>query len=631
MLQDIRDKLLGKFAIFLIGLIAVSFVFWGASSPFIGAGYAAKVDGVEISLTQLEQEYRRQLNQYTEQFGELPEAFRLQLRERVLDNLVRNTVVDVHLAEAGFRINAEQIDNAIWRTPDFQVDGVFSIDLYGRLLENAGLTSAQYKISQQRSMRQNQLQRSIAATAFVTPAEYRRYLNLTGEQRRVTLATFDPSAISEDIEPTEDEIVAFYDDRPGEFTTPEAADVEYIEIRRDALSQQVEVSEEALLNYYEESKDRYLQDEQRRARHILIPFEDDEDAAEEQAKALTARIRAGEPFEDLAVTHSKDGGTSAQGGDLGLIMQSQMPGELGNAIFSMFAGDIEGPVRTAFGFHVVQLDEILERGPMPLADVRFELENELRDSEVDELYRDIERNISDALFDAQDLASIAEAVGLEVRSVERYARIGGDPFGTNQAAIDAIFDDRLLHDGEISEVIELDANRSAVFEVSTYYEATRQPIEDVRELIVGALKTSKGREIVSGKTEQLLSALADGADFEEAASAAGAAFTQPILVTRKSESPDAAVLNQVFNARKPKPDQPTTGSTITMTGEYAVYSISEVVRGRPESIPLAERDAGKTSLTQQSGVADYTAFVSQLEAEADVAISDSALKEPDFF
>ncbi len=631
MLQDIRDKLLGKFAIGLIGLIAVSFVFWGASSPFVGAGYAAKVDGVEISLTQLEQEYRRQLNQYAEQFGQLPESFRLPLRERVLEGLVRNTVVDVHVAEEGFRISDQQIDGAIRRMPDFQVDGVFSIDLYGSLLENAGLTSAQFKARQRRSMRQNQLQRSIAATAFVTPAEYRRFLNLMGEQRRMILARFDPAAIADDIEITEDEIVAFYDGRPGEFTTPEAADVDYIEIRRDVFSEQVEVSEQALLNYYEESKNRYLQDEQRRARHILIPFEDDEDAAEEQAKALTARARAGEPFGELARTYSKDGGTSSQGGDLGLIMQSQMPGELGNAIFSMFEGDIEGPVRTDFGFHVVQLNEILERGPMPLADVRFELQNELRDSEVDALYRDLERNISDLLFDATDLESMAEAVGLEVSSVERFGRNGGEPFGANQAAIDAIFDDRLLHEGEISEIIELDANRSAVFKVSTYYEATRQPIEDVRELIIGALKTSKSRDIVSAKTDQLLAALADGADFEEAASAAAAVVTPSILVTRESENPDEAILIEVFNASKPKADQPTTGTAITRTGEYAVYSISEVIPGRPESIPLAERDAGKTSLTQQSGVADYTAFVSQLEAEADVAISDSALKEPDFF
>ena len=123
MLQDIRDKLLGKFAIGLIGLIAVSFVFWGASTPFIGAPYAAKIEGVEISLTVLEQEYQRQLSQYTEQFGEIPKSFRLPLRERVLEGLVRDTVVDVHVAEEGLRISSKQIDNAIRRTPEFHESG----------------------------------------------------------------------------------------------------------------------------------------------------------------------------------------------------------------------------------------------------------------------------------------------------------------------------------------------------------------------------------------------------------------------------------------------------------------------------------------------------------------------------
>jgi len=631
MLQNIRDNFTGKFAIGLIGLIAVSFVFWGVSSPFIGGGYAAKVDGVEISLAQLEQDYRRQLAQYVEQFGELPESFRQPLRERVLGNLVRNTVVDSHVIGEGFRISDETITSAIQRTADFQVDGVFSKERYFELLADNGLVPAQYEARQRRAMQQNQLQRSIAATAFVTPGEYRRYLNLMGEQRRVTLATFDSAAISEAVEVSEEEIVAFYDARPGEFTLPETADIEYIEIRRDVLNQQVEISEEALADYYEVSKNRFLQDEQRRARHILILFDDDEDAAQEQAEALTARIRAGESFEDLARQYSQDGGTSAQGGDLGLILQSQMPGELGDAIFSMFEGDIEGPVKTDFGFHVVRLDEILERGPAPMAEVRSELEIELRDSEVDALYRDVERDLSNALFDATELATMAEAVGLEVKSVERFPRIGGEPFGSNQAAIDAIFDDGVLHDGEISEIIELDANRSAVFKVSNYYPATRQTIEEVRELIQGAVRTEKARNIVSGKVDQVLAALADGADFAEAATEVEATVTPSALVTRQSENPDQAILIAVFNARKPTPDKPTTGTAISGTGAYAVYSVSEVIPGRPETIPLAERDAAKIALAQQSGMEDYNAFVSQLEQDAAVVISDDALARQDLF
>lgn len=631
MLQNIRDHFTGKFAIGLIGLIAVSFVFWGVSSPFIGSGYAAKVDGVEIPLAQLEQDYRRQLAQYVEQFGELPESFRRPLRERVLSNLVRNTVVASHVVGAGFRISDETVTTAIQRTADFQIDGVFSKERYFDLLADNGLVGAQYEARQRRSMQQSQLQRSITATAFVTPAEYRRYLNLMGEQRRMTLAMFDSSAISAGVEVSEEEIVAFYDDRPGEFTLPETADIQYIEIRRDVLSQQVEISAEALADYYEDSKNRYLQDEQRRARHILILFDDDEDAAEEQAEALTARIRAGEAFEDLARQYSQDGGTSAQGGDLGLILQSQMPGELGDAIFSMFEGDIEGPVKTDFGFHVVRLDEILERGPAPLAEVRSELEIDLRDREVDALYREVERKLSNALFDATELATMAEAVDLEVKSVERFPRIGGEPFGSNQAAIDAIFADHVLHDGEISEIVELDANRSAVFKVSNYYEATRQTIEEVRELIQGAVRTEKARNIVSGKVDQLLAALAGGANFEEAAAEVGATLTPSALVTRQAENPDQAILIAVFNAGKPTPDKPTTGTAISRTGEYAVYSVSAVIPGRPETIPLAERDAAKIALAQQSGVQDYNAFVSQLEQDAAVVISDDALARQDLF
>jgi peptidyl-prolyl cis-trans isomerase D len=631
MLQDIRDKLLGKFAIFLIGLIAVSFVFWGASTPFIGAGYAAKVNGVEITLTQLESEYRRQLAQYTEQFGELPDSFRLPLRERVLESLVRDTVVDVHVDEEGLRIGDDFVTTAIQHTSEFQVDGVFSKDLYYSLLENAGMSPAQYENRQRRAMRQNQLQRAVAATAFLTPSEYRRYLNLVGEQRRVSLAVFDPRDYKDDIEVTEEEIVTFYDDRPGEFTTPEAADVEYIEIRRDTLAQQVEISEDELLAYYEDSRSRYLQDEQRRARHILIPFGDDEDAAEELAKSLTARIRAGEPFEDLARTYSQDGGTAQQGGDLGLIMKSQMPGELGDAIFSMFEGDVEGPVRTDFGFHVVRVDEILERGPMPLAEVRYELENELRDGEADALYRDMERKISDALFDATDLETIAETVGLEVQTVKRFPRIGGEPFGTNQAAIDAIFDDRVAQQGEISDIVELDANRSAIFRVSAHYEAARQPIDEVRELIIGSIKTEKATRIARGKTDEMLAALAEGTEFAEAADTYGAVYTPATLVGRQSDTPDPAILIEIFKARKPEPEQPVTGTAVTRAGEYAVFSVDLVMPGRPESIPLSERDATKATLTQQSGINDYTAFVFQLRQDADIAISDDALEERDFF
>ena len=57
----------------------------------------------------------------------------------------------------------------------------------------------------------------------------------------------------------------------------------------------------------------------------------------------------------------------------------------------------------------------------------------------------------------------------------------------------------------------------------------------------------------------------------------------------------------------------------------------EVIPGRPESIPLAERDTAKLALVQQSGMEDFNAFVLQLERDAGVIISDNALLEPELF
>ena len=66
-------------------------------------------------------------------------------------------------------------------------------------------------------------------------------------------------------------------------------------------------------------------------------------------------------------------------------------------------------------------------------------------------------------------------------------------------------------------------------------------------------------------------------------------------------------------------------------GGYTVFSLDAVLPGRPESIPLAERDAGKLQLAQEAGVSDYLAFVQALYNRAEVVISEDALAAQDMF
>ncbi len=631
MLTKIREKFTGGIAFAILALIGIPFLFLGYGSyDFLGGAFAAKVDGSEIGIGEFEQAYRDQI-EANPALADLPDEFRMQLRQGVLEQLIRERLISMHVIGQGYQISDTLLDRSIMSIPDFQVEGVYDETTANTALLQIGLTPAQFKAAQRNNMRTNQLRRAIGGSSIVTPADYRRFLNLIAEQRLVSLASFDIASAAGEVEVTDETIAAYYESNDTLFLTEESADVEFIEVRRDVIAENVEISEDALYEYYLDNQDRYLQDEQRRASHILILSQDDEDAAEAKANDLVARLAAGESFAELAAENSDDSLTAASGGDLGVLTRTQLSDELGGAIFSMTVGAIEGPVRTDFGFHVVKLDEILEQGPLPLDQVRGELLTELRAGEAEDAFRDLENQVSDALFDAPDMQSISDAVGLEVQTATGFTRAGGEPIGANQAAIDAVFEASVLLDGQISEIIELDANRSAIFKVTQRYEASRLPLEEVRDEIEARIRAQEGQTIIFNRAEQLLVALNNGEDFGEAAEAAGATVSEPMLLGRQDTEIDQNVLGQVFIAKKPMQGAPTRGSVVDGMGGITVYSLEAVLPGRPESIPLADRDAGKLELATQAGTSEFIAFIEALYSRADIVISEDALAAQDLF
>ena len=264
----------------------------------------------------------------------------------------------------------------------------------------------------------------------------------------------------------------------------------------------------------------------------------------------------------------------------------------------MSEGAVEGPVKSDFGFHVVRLDKILESGPLPLDQVRAELTAELQDQKAESLFLELERKLSDALFDAQDINSLAEAVGIEVKTAVGFTREGGEPLGENVSVADAIFDEAVLSGQQMSELIEIDANRTAVFAVTKHSPATRQALEDVRDEVTATLKAQQAEQLIAGRADEMLAALEAGADFAEAAAAVGAAAEEPVLMSRSMQGADQLVSVAVFTAPKPAQDQPTIGSTRNGVGGYTVYSIESVLPGRPEALPVEQRDQGKQQLRE---------------------------------
>ena len=630
MLQNIRERVTGKFALGILVLIGSSFLFFGVSSDYISFGYAAKVNGKEIPTPVFENAYRDQLLRFEEQGIDIPDEVMQLVKEGVLDALIRDTVVDIYLEENGYRVSDTIVTDFIQRQADFRSEGKFSKDIYYAWLNQRVLDPSQFEETQRKGIQKSQLQRGVGASSFTTPSEYRRYLNLYLEQRQVDIIEINITNIAESISIDNDEIQNFYNDNIEKFITPESVDFKYIEIDRNNLSSNIEVTEEELQQHFENSSFRFLQEEKRQAQHILIPFGDDEISSNNLAMELTKRALSGESFDDLAKQYSQDGGTASRGGDLGMLLKSQLPGGLSETVFSIEEGEVEGPLKTDFGFHVIKLMSIEMGGSLPMDSVRSELEAEMKLQKSANIFTDLERSVSDALFDSRDIDSLAESLELEINNAFGFTLQGGEPFGSNQALIDAMFDNRIINEREISEIVELDANRSLVFQIFKHTQSSPQEISEVSDVISDAIKTEKAREQAYKLIPELMEKLGNE-DADVSAAVQSYITTSNLVTDRQNTDVDPMINSAIFQVKRPIDEQLSVGTTTAQNGNVVLFNVIEILPGRPEMIPLAERDAGKLQLSSRSGVSDFAAFVSELEKAVDIVRSQDVLERQNLF
>jgi parvulin-like peptidyl-prolyl isomerase len=155
----------------------------------------------------------------------------------------------------------------------------------------------------------------------------------------------------------------------------------------ETVISKVAVSDEEIAQVYQAQKSALTQPEQRQASHILflITEEQDDEQALEKAKDLRARLTK-ENFADLAKENSQDPGSAPSGGDLGLFRKGMMVQEFEQAVFSMKVGSISGPVRTAFGYHLIYLTNVLVSRQLELEEVREDLKSQLQMEKQRKMY-----------------------------------------------------------------------------------------------------------------------------------------------------------------------------------------------------------------------------------------------------
>lgn len=632
MLDFVRNRLKGPVAIAILVLIAVPLaITFGRMDAGTGStGVAAQVNGEAIAMRDFDRVYQDQLAlEQQAATGSLPPGFTADLKRRVLDQLVLNRSVIQFVRDLDFRASDDKVAEAIRGQAAFQVGGEFSKTAYEAALASRGITPTFYEEDQRSFLSLAQLQESLLDGAFLTPAEYRRYLQLELERRTAAFVVLDAAAIAANLPFSDADIQQYYEANAEQFRSEESVSLEYVEVSLADMAQGYAPDEAALREAYESAEPgRFRTAEERRARHILLAITParDEAATTKLAGELAGKLKAGADFAALAREYSSDTGSAARGGDLGFAGRGFYVPEFEEALFALAPGQISAPVKTQFGIHLIRLDEVKAGSERSFDQVRAEIADELRRNKAQDEFLALAERLDDlALESPGSLEPVGEATGLPVRRIDVFTRAGGGPLPGSPALIDAVFDQAALTGEENTRLIEFEDGRALVARVAEHRLPAPRPLEKVRGQVIERLRAERGAAAARERGEAIVKQVEQGTDLT--AAAAGLVLAGPVELGRGSAGVAPELLTAIFRAPRPTSGPVVRG--VELPSGYAVFRLDSVRPGDPDQVPREIRDQRKQLLSRQTGLTEVETLASVVKSAAKVSVSPDLFRETD--
>ncbi len=621
MLQNIGDVLktkrwLGYLLLGVLGLVFAAWIPTGVVDMTIGGqAWAAKVNGEEISSTEVSDLWARQQPQLLQMFGgEMTETQRVEYQQRLLDSAIRSRVANQRARDLGLQLTDAQLVRAIQQDPNFQVEGKFDAQAYRSRLASVGLTEPLYEADLRDDLLSGQFANALGSTDFLTRQEMLRLMALQDEQREVQFWLFQPEDYLSGPAFSPAAIEAHYKANPATYTSTEAVKLGYAELVLADVANTVEVTDEALRERYEAGKSGFIEPERRKSRHILIPVADA--AADAKAKtevdALHKRIVAGEDFAALAKQFSKDTVSAAEGGDLGWAARDAYVQPFADALFALKEGETSAPVKSEFGYHIIRLEGIRSGVTRSFDDMRAELSAQLRNELAAEAFGNRQEELQARVEGGStNLAQLAQEFGLRSSQVDRFERgAGGLPLGSDAELNREVFADAVLNQRRVAGPIPLGEDRMVLVQVQEHFKPAVQPLVQVQASVIEALQNQRGAEAATQAAASALARLRKGESFVDVSKGAPFKPEAPRFVGRDANDLPALIRDAVFALPKLRDGAAQVQQVALESGGAAVFRVSAVrsapVIDNPQILQLrAQRDV------QRYGLRDVGAYLTE--------------------
>ena len=559
MFESIRKHT--KIAMLLLFLLIVpSFVLVGIdASYFSGSSPAvAHVDGADITQAEWDNAHRMESDRRRAEQPQLdaklldtPEA-----RYATLERMVRDRVLQAASKKMNMLTSDAKLARSLQEIPQIAAlrkpDGTLDTEGYRALVAAQGMTPEGFEATMRRDLAVSQVLGGVLGSSFATAAQANAALDPLFQRREIQVAVFKTADFTGKVQPTDEDLQAYYKAHPEQFQQAEQATVEYVVLDIASLRDSIVLNEDDLRTYYKENVDRMAGKEERRASHILITASKDAPAADRekaQARAVELLAQARKSpgsFAELAKKNSQDPGSATQGGDLGFFARGAMVKPFEDAAYALNKGDISEVVESDFGYHIIQLTDIKAPRKPSFEELRASMEADLKQQQAQRKFAEVAETFANTVYEQADsLQPVVDKLKLKIQTAKGVVRTpvaGANGALAHPKFLEALFSSDSLENKRNTEAVEFGTSQMVAGRVAEYTPARTLAYEEVQAQVRQRYVAEKAAELARKEGQAKRAAWA-----ENAASATG--LSAPMVVARDLPlNQPRAVLDAVLGA-----------------------------------------------------------------------------------
>ncbi|MBL6987708.1 MAG: SurA N-terminal domain-containing protein [Methylobacter sp.] len=616
MLTKIREKAQGAFAWGILIVICVPFALWGIQN-YVDTGEESPVASVGDK-----DFFQRDVNRAYEQYSQNLQgmAFDEQtLKAQALEKLIKDEVLLQHVHAKGLVTTDDAARDFIQSLPYFQVDGKFDNQRYKTMLSLQKMSSGEFVSRIKNALIMEQFQRSIIDSSFATKYDVESFFKIQNQQRDVDYVTV---AVQKQIEqPSDEDIAAYYQQHQDLYQTPEQVSVEYIELALDDIAKTIAVSDDKLKAYYEEQKDQYTTAERRKISHILFAINDKTDEKTALDKALKAKEQlATKDFSALAMELSDDKLSAKIGGDLGLFNVGVMEKSFEDVASALKLGEVSNPVKSAFGYHLIKVTELMPGEIKPFDTVKNEVTTAYQKAQAENAFYEAGETLTEMSYENPDnLKTVADALGITIKKSTFFTKDKGEGIAADEKIRSTSFTEEVLQ-GNNSTPIELGTDRLVVLRMLEHKPAAARELKDVKQDIVAVLLADKAKQQAVETAKKIKTRLQAGESIQAVATDSNLQVTTVSGLTRSKEDVPMPLSDAIFKAAKPVGGKPTVFIAALPEGEQVVVSLSKVKEGVMTEDDKKQLELATKNIARAFGQTEFNALVNSLLADADISV-----------